>query len=88
MRPVGVLEMEDQNEKDQKIIAVPERNPRYEQVHTMDQIYPHVMREIEHFFAIYKELEGRVTKMNGWRNPAEARRTITESRERYLERKR
>jgi inorganic pyrophosphatase len=33
------------------------RDPRYEQIHTLDQIFPHVRREIEHFFNIYKELE-------------------------------
>jgi inorganic pyrophosphatase len=84
VRPVGVLNMVDQEIKDQKIIAVPKRDPRYEQVHTMDQIYAHVRREIEHFFTIYKELEGRVTEMQGWGGPHEARKTILDSRNRYL----
>ena len=87
VRPVGVLNMVDNDENDQKILAVPNRNPRYDQIHTMDQIFPHVRREIEHFFAIYKELEGRVAKMHGWGGPIEARKTIVESRKCYLERK-
>ena len=53
----------------------------------MDQIFSHVKREIEHFFAIYKELEGKVTTMQGWEGPREARKTITECRNRYLDRK-
>ncbi|MCU1260900.1 MAG: Inorganic diphosphatase [Bryobacterales bacterium] len=85
VRPVGVLNMVDDEERDQKILAVPTRNPRYDQIHTMDQIFAHVKREIEHFFTIYKELEGKVTKMNGWGGPREARKAIQESRERYLE---
>lgn len=87
VRPVGILNMEDSEEGDQKVLAVPTRNPRYDQIHTMDQIFPHVRREIEHFFTIYKELEGRVTRLQGWGGPAEARRAILESRKRYLEHK-
>ena len=64
---------------------MPTRNPRYDQIHTMDQIFPHVRREMEHFFSIYKELEGKVTMMEGWGGPREARKAITKCRERYLE---
>jgi inorganic pyrophosphatase len=53
----------------------------------MDQIFTHVRREIEHFFTIYKELEGRSTRMEGWGGPREARKAIVTSRERYLEEK-
>lgn len=87
VRPVGILNMEDNAEGDQKVLAVPTRNPRYDQIHTMDQVFPHVRREIEHFFTIYKELEGRVTRMQGWGGPAEARKAIVESRKHYLEKK-
>jgi inorganic pyrophosphatase len=85
VRPVGMLEMVDQDEPDQKVLAVPYRNPRYDQIHTTDQMFPHVLREIEHFFAIYKELEKKRTQMRGWRGPREARDTIRACRERYLE---
>jgi inorganic pyrophosphatase len=85
VRPVGILNMIDQQEKDQKILAVPNRNPRYDEIHTIDQIFPHVRREIEHFFTIYKELEGRVTHTQGWDGPREARKAIMDSRNAYLE---
>jgi inorganic pyrophosphatase len=87
VRPVGVLNMVDSDEKDQKVLAVPTRNPRYDQIHTMDQIFAHVRREIEHFFSIYKELEGKVTTMEGWGGPREARNAIREGRQRYLDAK-
>lgn len=87
VRPVGLLNMVDNDERDQKILAVPNRNPRYDEIHTMDQIFPHVRREIEHFFGIYKELEGKVTVMQGWGGPKEARKAIMESRQRYLDSK-
>jgi inorganic pyrophosphatase len=85
VRPVGVLNMVDTEEPDQKVLAVPNRNPRYDQIHTLDQIFPHVRREIEHFFSIYKELEGRQIRMAGWGGPREARRAIMESRNAYLD---
>ena len=85
VRPVGILNMVDNEEADQKVIAVPNRNPRYDEVHTMDQIFPHVRREIEHFFTIYKELEGKKTQMRGWGRPMEAREVIVKSRKTYLD---
>ena len=78
VRPVGILNMVDNDLADQKIVAVPNRNPRYDEVHTMDQIFPHVRREIEHFFTIYKELKGKKTEMRGRGRP------IVRSREGYL----
>jgi inorganic pyrophosphatase len=87
VRPVGVLHMVDDDEQDLKVLAVPTRNPRYDQIHTMDQIFSHVRREIEYFFSIYKELEGKVTKMKGWGGPGDARKAINDSRKQYLESK-
>jgi inorganic pyrophosphatase len=85
VRPVGVLYMVDKDEHDQKILAVPNNNPRYDSIHTIDQIFPHLKREIEHFFSIYKELQGSKTEINGWGGPKEARRLITDFRHTYLE---
>ncbi len=85
VRPVGFLEMVDQDEPDQKVLAVPNRNPRFDQIHTIDQVFPHNLREIEHFFAIYKELEGKHTEMRGWRGPRETRELIRRCRGQYLE---
>ena len=85
VRPVGVLYMVDKDEHDEKILAVPNNNPRYDSIHTIDQIFPHLKREIEHFFAIYKELQGSKVKLGGWGGPKEARRLITEFRNTYLD---
>src|SRR5438552_18343606 len=85
VRPVGVLQMVDQEDPDEKVVAVPNRNPRFDQVHTIDQVFPHNLREIEHFFTIYKELEGKRTEMRGWRGRHEAHQVIRAARSRYLE---
>jgi inorganic pyrophosphatase len=79
--------MIDQQKTDQKVLAVPNRNPRYDQVQNMDQIFAHVRREIEHFFTIYKELEGRATSTLGWKDVNEARHVIREYWNTYLKRK-
>ena len=85
VRPVGMLAMVDQDEPDQKVLAVPNRNPRFDQIHTIDQVFPHNLREIEHFFKIYKELEEKRTEMKGWRGPRETRDLIRICRDRYLD---
>lgn len=87
VRPVGLLHMVDQREKDQKILAVPNHNPRFDSIHTMDQVFPHTRKEIEYFFSIYKELQGAKTEMKGWSGPPEARKMITQSRQAYLEKR-
>jgi len=65
-RPVGVLDMTDDKGHDYKILAVAHDDPRYEQAAALEDVSPHLLREIENFFAIYKELEGRETEVRGW----------------------
>ncbi|HMK30696.1 MAG TPA: inorganic diphosphatase [Terriglobales bacterium] len=87
VRPIGLLEMLDQGVRDEKVLAVPSNNPRYEEVHNYTQIYPHVMREVSHFFSIYKDLEGKRTQMQGWHDAPVARNVIVESHHRFREQK-
>lgn len=86
VRPVGILHMIDESEKDQKVLAVPSRNPRFDSIHTIDQVFPHSLKEIEYFFSIYKELQNVKTKIMGWGGPQDGRKIIAESRQNYLER--
>src|SRR5438105_4493372 len=57
VRPIGVLDMLDQGIHDEKLLAVGKSNPRYKDVWNYSEIYPHMLREITHFFSIYKDLE-------------------------------
>lgn len=84
VRPLGVMNMIDQDQSDQKILAVPNRNPRFDEVHSTNEIFTHTRREIEHFFTIYKELEGRVTATLGWGGPEDAEQVILDGRKKYL----
>lgn len=83
VRPIGVLDMSDEHGVDQKIIAVPATNPRFEEMRSVEQVRPHVRREIEHFFSIYKELEGKRTELRGWGGPEQAYALVVSSRERF-----
>ena len=83
-RPVGVLGMVDQGTLDEKILAVPHCNPRFGQMHDIEDVFLHVRKEIEHFFRIYKELEGKKTEVKGWSGRGRAHELIQKARERYV----
>ena len=83
VRPIGVLKMIDQGSEDEKILAVGLNNPVYHDVNDYTQLYPHLMKEIEHFFTVYKELEAKTTRIQGWQDAAKAREIVIECRDRY-----
>src|SRR3954467_10660229 len=83
VRPIGVLRMVDQGQRDSKILAVTHNDPRYENVKDVNEVYPHVLREVEHFFKIYKELEGKKTEMAGWEDAAAAKTAISNCQKRF-----
>ena len=83
VRPIGVLEMVDQEKKDEKILAVGTNNPIYKGVRDYSELYPHLLLEIEHFFSVYKELEAKTTRISGWEDTTEARKMVSECQARY-----
>ena len=83
VRPIGVLKMIDQSSEDEKILAVGLNNPVFKELKDYTELFPHLLREIEHFFTIYKELEAKPTKIQGWHGASKAREIVVECRERY-----
>ena len=75
-RPIGVFLMEDQGDPDHKIIAVPAGDVRWQGIADVDDLDVHLRRELEHFFAVYKELEDKKTAVLGWRGVDEAHTII------------
>ncbi|EFA69638.1 inorganic pyrophosphatase [Cylindrospermopsis raciborskii S07] len=65
-RPIGFLEMIDGGERDEKILCVPVKDPRYAHVNSLKDIPPHRLEEIAEFFRSYKNLEKKVTQILGW----------------------
>jgi inorganic pyrophosphatase len=82
VRPIGVLMMQDEAGGDEKIIAVPvpRLTRRYEKVMNYTDMPGITLKQIEHFFAHYKDLEpNKWVKALGWGDAAEARRLINDS---------
>lgn len=67
-RPIGMLEMIDGGDRDEKILCVPAEDPRYAQVSSLEDIAGHRLDEIAEFFRTYKNLEKKVTEILGWQN--------------------
>jgi inorganic pyrophosphatase len=85
VRPVGVLVMEDNAGEDEKIIAVPSAHltQRYDRVQTYTDLPEITIKQIEHFFQHYKDLEpGKWVKIIRWGDASEAHRLIAEGIER------
>lgn len=78
-RPVGLLHMRDEKGGDEKILAVPVRDPYYEGVRELSDVAPHVLRQMEHFFTIYKELEAHVVETFGWSDRVSAETYVTKA---------
>jgi inorganic pyrophosphatase len=87
VRPIGVLEMLDQGVADEKILCVGKNNPRYQDVWNYSEIYPHMLKEITHFFAIYKDLEGKRVEVKGWRDASFARDKVIEAQQAFIDNK-
>lgn len=85
VRPVGVLVMEDNAGEDEKIIAVPspQLTQRYDRVQSYTDLPEITLKQIEHFFEHYKDLEpGKWVKIIRWGDAADAKRLIVEGIER------
>jgi inorganic pyrophosphatase len=83
-RPIGMLRMIDQDLEDIKIIAIHVNDPMYESYMDISQLPPHVLREVRHFFEIYKELEKtKAPEVEDFRGRIDAHKVIRESMAAY-----
>ena len=62
--PIGVITMNDNGKNDEKIIAIPFTDPNYNSYKTIADLPKHVFDEMQHFFSVYKQLEGKNTAVN------------------------
>lgn len=85
-RPVGMLKMTDEAGSDEKLLAVPVGKifTGYAHIEDIEQVSPHWLERIGHFFEHYKDLEkGKWVRIDGWENAAAARQEILASQKRY-----
>lgn len=87
VRPIGALEMTDQGKGDEKILCVGAGNPRYNDVSNYHEIYPHILKEITHFFSIYKNLENKQVEVHGWKDARVAQELVTRAQQAFIDNK-
>ncbi len=82
-KPLGMFVMSDEKGPDEKILCVPVADPLWNHIEELSEVPPHLLKEIEHFFSIYKKLEHKDVEVDGWRGIDETLQTIKESKDRY-----
>lgn len=76
IRPIGLFLMEDQGDADHKVLGVPLGDPVWAGARELEDVPAHLLKELEHFFSVYKDLEEKKTAALGWRPAEEAFRII------------
>jgi inorganic pyrophosphatase len=84
-RPVGLFRMHDEKGPDAKILCIPLGDPMWNYIKSLDDVPPHLLKEIEHFFKVYKDLEEKKTGIEGWEGLDSALKDIKEAQERFKE---
>lgn len=82
--PIGLFKMFDEKGPDNKILCVPVSDPIWNKVTTLEEVNPHLRKEIEHFFQVYKDLEKKKVGIEGWNDKPHAIEAIRNARETYL----
>ncbi|MBI2109060.1 MAG: inorganic diphosphatase [Parcubacteria group bacterium] len=84
-RPIGQLPMQDGGEDDVKILGVPTEDPRFNNTKDLTDLEPHLLKEIKHFFEVYKGLQKKKVVVGEWENAESAKKSIEKSFKNYKE---
>lgn len=85
IKPIGMFEMSDEKGLDEKILCVPLHDPLWNHLEELEDAPPHLLKEIEHFFSMYKDLEGKSTEIVGWNDKKAAIACIEKYQAEYTE---
>lgn len=85
VKPIGVFHMTDEKGPDEKIICVPMSDPIWNKLNDLSEMNPHQMKEIEHFFQVYKDLEKKKVDVGGWGDVNEAVEILHACVKRYVD---
>jgi inorganic pyrophosphatase len=86
-RVLGLFKMRDKGALDHKILAVPNSDPLFDEYQHISDVPQSYLREVEHFFSTYKQLEGITVNPEGWVDVIEAVETVKQAVDRYAETK-
>lgn len=84
VRPIGLIDMDDDKGKDWKVVSVAHTDSRYATAQNLDDIEDHFKKEIQQFFEVYKQLENKTVIFNGWLPREKAYEVIRSSHEKFL----
>ena len=87
VKPIALFRMKDEHGIDDKVLAVPLTDPGWNTMEKLEDLSKQLREEIEHFFSVYKDLEQKQVKVDGWYSREEALQEIDESRARCRESK-
>ena len=85
VKPIGVFYMADDKGNDEKIICVPTGDPLMRELNDLADINKHLIKEIEHFFKVYKDLENKTVDVGGWGDVNEAKDIFIKCTNRFNE---
>jgi inorganic pyrophosphatase len=83
VRPVAIMSMIDGGDSDDKVIAVPKDDPRFDEIHDLADINTHTLKEMEHFYSTYKKLQNKEVSVNGFKGAKEAKDAFVRASEMY-----
>jgi inorganic pyrophosphatase len=84
-RPVGVIKMIDGGEADDKILAVPENDPRLKDMLSLETFPKHFVKEVQHFLETYKMIQNKIVKIENIEDINGAKKSIDDSIKMYSE---
>jgi inorganic pyrophosphatase len=84
-RSIAVVKMIDGGENDYKILGVPVHDPRFANIKDLEDVNPHTLKEIQHFFETYKGLQDKVVTIEGFGNRKEAEAAFERACKMYAE---
>jgi len=84
-RPVALMDMVDGSDPDAKMLCVPNDDPRFKDINDLDDVNPHTIKELEHFFCTYKQLQGKTCEIKSWGGTAKAKEAFERARKLYDE---
>lgn len=85
VRPVGIMHMIDDGEGDDKLIAVPVKDLRWDEVKDLSDVNKHTLKEMQHFFETYKSIENKIVEIKGFEGKEKAMEAVKKSVELYKE---
>jgi inorganic pyrophosphatase len=80
VKAIALFKMRDEKGEDDKIVCVPTHDPGWNHLAELEDIPEQLRAEISHFFSIYKQLEGKVVEVEGWRSRGDALEVLADGR--------